>query len=68
MDIRDVEGDESDRHEENADEEHDENGEVFGIGEGECPIPVKEIFPEEYVCAGNEGEHRDENTDVTGEL
>ena len=53
MDVRDIDGDESDRHKEDADEEHDEDGEVFGIGEGECPGPVEEIFTDENIGTGN---------------
>ena len=65
MDIGDVERDEPDRHEEDADEEDDEDGEVFGIGEGERPVPVEEILPEKYVCSGNERDRGDEDTDVS---
>lgn len=65
MDIGDVDGDEADRHEEDTDEEHDEDGEIFGIGESERPIPVEEIFSDENIGTRNEGERRDENTDVS---
>lgn len=65
MDIGDVDGDEPDGDEEDTHEEHDEDGEVLGVGKGERPVPIEEIFTEENIGTGDEGECRDENTDVS---
>lgn len=64
VDVGNVDGDESDGHEENTDEKHDENGEVFGIGEGKRPVPVEKIFSEKYIGTGNKREGGNENTDI----
>jgi len=56
VNVRYIERNESKRHQDDTDEENDKYSEVFGIREGECPIPLEEILSEKYIGTSNKGE------------